>query len=88
MLFGAMGNEEVDQKFSIDMAAAAHRNRVRDSNSKMASSDDDYESSNKKSPQQLSTPEKPFEEIKIEPKKKNELPKAIHRQTNKYEIMD
>jgi hypothetical protein len=32
MLFGAWGDSEADAKFSIDMAAAAHRNRVRASN--------------------------------------------------------
>lgn len=32
MLFGAWGDKEADSKFSIDMAAAAHRNKVREQN--------------------------------------------------------
>ncbi len=50
MLFGAWGDKESDQKFSIDMAAAAHRNWIRDSNEKMF--DDDFEArrSEEKSP--------------------------------------
>jgi hypothetical protein len=32
MLFGAWGDKESEQKFSIDVAAASHRNKIRDSN--------------------------------------------------------
>jgi len=30
MMFGAWGDKESDNKFSIDVAAAAHRNKIRE----------------------------------------------------------
>lgn len=80
MLFGAWGDKESEQKFSIDMAAAAHRNWIRDSNEKMF--DDDFEArrSEEKSPAS-------FEEVKIEGQNKD-LPKAILRQGKNYSNMN
>lgn len=45
MLFGAWGDKETENRFSIDMAAAAHRNKVREQNEDYITSDSEKQES-------------------------------------------
>lgn len=45
MLFGAWGDKETENRFSIDMAAAAHRNKVREQNEDFITSDSEKQES-------------------------------------------
>ena len=100
MLFGQWQDKNQEEKFSLDMAAAAHRNRLRASNEGIEMTESpsgqpedfklerDYDSPEpSQRPSAGSQPDARPSDAPMAPQEeqKEELPKAAAKQTDKYE---